>query len=162
PVPSGNSTPFNPNNLPNHKLIVAGVNNQGDFMHILQNKQTNAYGLYVMDGINNPKHYVNLETAPEIGQAIKFVLLDNDNVLLYATKTKIYAAIYGSSTPTFALRYTAAAGEEITSLNQYFQADYPKLDPSWQRTYISSNAKQLILGTYNGTEGKVHIMPLIN
>lgn len=161
-ISSSSSSLFNPNNLPNHKAIAAAVNNQGDFMHVLKNKQSANYGLYIMDGFNNPKHYVNLASAPEINEAISFVLLENQNVLLYATKTKIYAVIYGSSTPSFALRYTVAAGDEITSLNQYVQANYPKKDPSWEGNYISTNSKQLILGTYNGTEGKVHILPLIN
>lgn len=162
PVPSGNSSSFNPNNLPNQKPIVATVNNQGDFIHVLQDKQSGNYGLYVMDGVNNPKHYTNLATAPEINQAVEFVLLQHQSVLMYATKTKIYAVIYSTTTPTFALRYTVAAGDEITSLRQFFQADYPMRDISWSEPHISTNGKQLILGTYNGTEGKVHILPLIN
>lgn len=162
PVPSMNSTLFNPNNVPNHKPISAAVNNQGDFIHVLQHKQTGNYGLYIMDGFNNPKYYANLANAPEISQAIKFVPLLDQNVLMYATKTKIYAVVYSTTTPTFALRYTAAAGEEITTLNQFFQADYPKRDVTWSEPHISTNGKQLILGTYNGTEGKVHILPLIN
>lgn len=168
PVPSSAGV-FNPNQLPNKKNIAASVNNQGDFLHLLKDKTTNKYGLWILsaggyDSENwvitpsNPKKYVDLSNAPEIDQATQFAFLDNQQTFFYATKTKIYAVIYAATNPSFGLRYTAAANEEITSLKMYYQADYPLVS----RDFFSKNGKQLILGTYNGTEGKVHVLPIIN
>ena len=45
-----------------------------------------------------------------IGQELNaegFMLLDDQKVLYYATKTKIYAVLYGTGTPTFSERYSA-------------------------------------------------------
>lgn len=160
---------FNPNSVVNKANVAAGVSSQGDFLHVLKDKTSNKFELYVLDqgGYDNinyevipskPKRFVDLSGAPEIDQAIHFVLLDDQSVLLYATKTKIYAAIYSASTPSYGIRYTVAQGEEITTLKTYYQADYPHSS----RTYFERNGKQLILSTYNGTEGKVHILPLVN
>lgn len=162
PVPSA-SVPFNPNSVTNKVNVAAGVNQQNDFMHLLKDKTTGKFGIYILDagayGIaSKPKQFVDLSNAPEINQATKFLLLDNQQVLLYATKTKIYAAIYSSSVPIYDTRYTVAIGEEITSLKVYHQANYPKST----NPYFERNGRQLILSTYNGTEGKVHVLPLIN
>ena len=168
PVPSFAGV-FNPANVPNKVNVAAGANKQGDFLHLLKDKQTNKFELYILDGgswddVNwvvlpsKPKQYADLSGAPEIDQATQFVILDDQSVLLYATKTKIYAVMYSASTPSYGLRYTAAGGEEITTLRTYHQAHYPKETGP----FFSRNGKQLVLSTYNGSEGKVHILPLIN
>ncbi len=168
PVPAA-TVPFNPNDLPNKQNIAAGISNQGEFIHILKDKSTQKYGLYILSagGYDSenwvptpsvPKKFMDLSNAPEIDQAIKFLVLDNQQVILYATKTKIYAIMYSALNPAYGLRYTVASGEEITALSVYLQADYPMIN----RENFSRNGKQLILGTYNGTEGKVHVLPLIN
>ncbi len=167
-VPSA-ASPFDPSNITNKQNIAAGVNTNGDFIHLLKDRATQKFGIYILDGggydsddyvviPSKPKQFVDLSNAPEIDQAISFVILDNQQVLLYATKTKIYGVVYSTSTPIFGVRYAVASGEDITSLRAYYQADYPKQS----RNYFARNGKQLILSTYNGAEGKVHILPLIN
>ena len=105
------------------------------------------------------KAFFDLSTAPDINNAVHFVVLNDQNVLYYATKTKIYAVLFGTSVPTFSDRYTAAAGEEITTLQIYQQWDYPSRSGG---DFIATNNKQLIMSTYKGTEGKVYILPMIN
>lgn len=172
PVPSSTSH-FNPTAVPQKLNVAAAVNNEGDFIHLLRDKSTQKFELYILDrgGYDSntweviapkPKRYVDLSAAPEIDQAVHFVFLDDQQVLLYATATKVYAAMYSASTPSYGVRYTAAAGEEITSLRTYYQADYPKRFPDAQSPYFERNGKQLILSTYNGSEGKLSILPLIN
>ena len=163
---------FDPASIPGKVNLAAGVSQAGEFFHVLKDKNSNNVGLYVIDGggydddwnfINpSPKSFFDLSAAPDIQNAERFVLLDDQKVLYYATKTKIYAVLYGASTPTFSERYTANSGEEITTLQIYRQADYPKRSPDWDPPYISTNNKQLIMSTYNGTQGKVYIMPIIN
>lgn len=164
--------PFNPAQLPNMLNVAAGVNNGGEFIHVLKDKSTGKHGLYILDAgswdpatelaiDSKPKKYADLSGAPAIEQASKFVVLDDQQVILYATKENIYAIMYGGSTPTYALRYTATAGDEIASLKVYHQADYPKRSTS-DEAYFSKNGKQLILATNKGMTGKVHVLPLIN
>lgn len=161
--------PFDARNLPGKINLAAGVSNSNDFLHILKDKTSNNIGLYILSGgewddnfdLVPPvaKSFFDLSNAPDINNAIHFVILDNQNVLYYATKTKIYAVLFGTSTPTFAERYTAPAGEEITTLQIYQQWDYPV---RWEDDFIATNNKQLIMSTYKGTEGKVYILPMIN
>src|SRR5690606_40665109 len=44
----------------------------------------------------------------------------------------------------------------------YYQTDYPKRFADAQSPYFVHNGKQLLLSTYNGSEGKLSILPLIN
>ena len=77
--------------------------------------------------------------------------------MFYAKANKIYAVIFAGAIAIVEERYTVPAGESITTLDIYRQYGYPN-----QPSYISTNNKQLILSTYNGTEGKVRLLPLIN
>ena len=162
---------FDPASMPGKVNLAAGVAQNGDFLHVLKDKTSNNVGLYVVDGgrydddynfiAPSPKSFVDLSTAPDIQNAQRFVLLDDQKVMYYATKTKIYAVLYGASTPTFSERYTTNSGEEITTLQVYRQADYPK-KPIGDPSYISTNNKQLIMSTFGGSKGKVYILPMIN
>src|SRR5699024_2906742 len=94
--------------------------------------------------------------------AHKFVLPNNQKVLYYATDNKIYAVMYGGQTPNYELRYTVPPGETITTLQIYYQVDYPitgyrnTMNDNW----IDSNGRQLIMSTYDGSEGKVYLLPI--
>ncbi len=161
--------PFNAGDLPNKVNLAAGVTLSADFLHVLKDKSSGAVGLYILDGGRRDensnlvmpiaKAFFDLSTAPDINNAVHFVVLNDQNVLYYATKTKIYAVLFGTSVPTFSDRYTAAAGEEITTLQIYQQWDYPSRSGG---DFIATNNKQLIMSTYKGTEGKVYILPMIN
>lgn len=170
PVPGSTTGAFNPENVKNKENVAANVSNTGDFRHLLRDKTTNELTLYILDGgvyeypspiPPAPKAAFSLATAPEIDSATHFVFLEDQRILYYATNTKIYAMLYTSNTPTFELKYTAPAGEEITTLQVYKQAGYPH-DRRAANEYIATNNKQLILSTHNGSEGKVSILPLIN
>ncbi len=165
PIPSSTALAFNPIEVKNKVNIAAATNQTGDFIHLLKDKTTNDLSIYVFDGgisqyptpiPPSPKAFVDLSSAPEIGDAISFVFMDNQKVMYYATPTKIYAVMYASSNPVFELRHTAPAGEEITTLQVYNQAGYPLASE-----YIPTNNKQLIMSTYS-TEGKVYLLPIVN
>ena len=171
-MPDNNQAVFNAGHLPGKVNVAAGISQTGEFQHLLKDKNTGAYGLYVIEGgmydanwnilSPAPKAYVDLSGAPAIASAKYFVLLDDQKVMYYATDTKIYAVIYGASTPSFQERYTTTGAEKITTLQVYRQADYPKRSDGWDPPYIATNNKQLIMSTYNGTEGKVHLLPMKN
>lgn len=158
---------FNPTGLSNMVNLAADVNTTGDFLHLLKNTQTGEIGLYVLDGGASgspltppaPKSFFDLSNAPGIENATQFVFLDNQKVMYYATSDKIYAMLYGGGTPVFEERYTVPAGEEITTLQVFQQADYPF---DYNEDYLSGNNKQLVMSTYDGTEGKVYLLPFVN
>lgn len=163
--PSVTGKAFNPAALPNKTNLAAGISSDRGFLHLLKDRTSGNISLYVFDGgvsqsstpdPPQPVALFDLSNAPEINNATRFVLLDDQKVMYYATPTKIYAVLYGTSTPVYEERYTVPAGETITTLQVYRQTGYPLLT-----SYIATNNKQLILSTY-GTEGKVYLLPMIN
>jgi hypothetical protein len=164
--PSVSGKAFDPGNLPNKTNVAAGLGQDRERLHLLKDKTSGKLTLYVMNKsfydnsnilvIPSPKAVYDLSAAPGVDEAIKFVLYDEQRVMYYATTSKIYVMLFGGATPIFEERYTAPAGEQITTLQMFQQCDYP----FYSGDYIATNNKQLIVSTYNGTEGKVHIMPI--
>lgn len=163
--PSVTGKPFDPHNVLNKKNLAAGISSDRGFLHLLKDKTTGKVELYIFDAgalaspspvPPSPVALYDLAAAPDIDQATKFVLLDNQKVLYYATATKIYAVLFSTSSPVFEERYTVPAGEQITTLQIYQQVGYPM-----PGTYLPTSNNQLIMSTY-GTEGKVYLLPMIN
>lgn len=166
PVPDSTGAEFNPGDLPNKENVAAGLAQNGNFRHILRDTNTGNLALYTLTGgasgfpnAEPPEvlDYYDMSNAPDIENAEFFAISDNQQVLYYATSTTIYAMIYGSSTPVFEERFTVPAGEEITTLQVYQQTGYPRASE-----YIETNNRQLIVSTYDGSEGRVHLLPIIN
>jgi hypothetical protein len=157
----------NAGNYPGKVNVAAGISVDRGFLHLLKDKTTGVHELLVFDGGTNiygqpyiaPKAIkkIDLSGAPDIANATRFVMLDDQNVMFYATANKIYAVIFAGATAIVEERYTVPAEESITTLDIYRQHGYPNL-----ASYISTNNKQLILSTYNGTEGRIRLLPLIN
>ncbi len=157
---------FNPGNLPNKTNVAAGLGFSEEFVHLLKDKTTGKFNLYVFDkGINSPvsapvpRSNFDLSNAIGIAQATNFVILDNQRVMYYTSGNKIYAVLYGGASPIIEERYAVPAGETITTLQIYQQSDYP-----WGSAFLPSNNNQLVMSTYSGTagSGKVYILPMIN
>lgn len=168
PIPSVSGKAFNPGNLPGKVNLASGIGTDMDFLHLLKDKATGKVNLYILSAAGfdsdefvvlppQPKAVFDLSAAPGINEATKFVLYDDQKVMYYATSTKIYAVVYGSSVPLIEERYTAPAGETISTFQIYQDADYPFGD-----MFMSTNNKQLVMSTYNGSEGKVYILPIKN
>ena len=161
---------FNPADVQNKENLAAAVSNTGDFRHILRDKTTGEVSLYVLDGGQDdypndiispaPKALYDLSNAPGIDQAKHFTFLDDQRVMYYVSGNRMYAMLYGGSTPIFEERFTIPAGEEVTTLQVYQQADYPLRYES-DEPYLPTNNRQLILSTY-GSEGTVYLLPFVN
>lgn len=156
---------FDPSSVPGKTNLAAAINVDGDFLHLLKDNNSGDVALYILDGggyeypnyiAPAPKAFFDLSDAPEIENATQFVFLNDQKVLFYSTSTKIYAVLYGTSTPTYEERYTVPSGEEITTLQLYLQAGYPNRDP-----YLSTHNRQLVMSTYSN-EGKVYLLPFKN
>lgn len=156
---------FDPGNVPNKVNVAAGLGVEEEFVHLLRDKSSQELTLYVFNKAgedypniipSTPKAKFDLSQAPGITEAKHFVINDAQRVLYYSSGNKIYAMLYGSSTPVFQERYAVAAGEEITTLQVYQQSNYPTMEGP----FISTNNRQLIISTYDGKEGKVSIIPI--
>jgi hypothetical protein len=161
-VPANATTAFNATNVPNKIVMEAGLGVAGDFLYVLKDKTTSQVGLYVLSSgaVNNfpeAKSYFDLSNAPGISTATQFVLMDNQRVMYYISGTKLYGVVFSTSTAVVAERFTLPAGETATTFQVYLQADYPL-----GSSYLPTNNNQLILSTYNGSQGRVHLLPITN
>lgn len=164
--PSDNAGVFNPGDLPNKENLAAEVSDNNNFRHILRDTETGETALYLFDGGASdfpntippaPTALYDMTGAPDIDNANHFAISDNQSVLYYATDTKVYAMLFGGSEPVFEERYVAPAGDEITLLQIYQEADYPE-----GSEFLPSNNRTMIIGTYNGNEGEIHMVPITN
>lgn len=167
-IPANPIGAFDPATQTNMVNLAAGTGTNGDFRHLLKNESTGAIGLYIFDGgvsvypdiiPPSPIAFYDLTNAPDIAQAKSFVFLDDQKVMYYATDNKIYAVLYATSTAVIQERYSVPTGEELTVMQIYQQADYPFRSSG---SYLPLNNKALMMATYNGTEGKVYLLPFIN
>jgi len=158
---------FSGHNLPGKTNMAAGWTSDRGFLHVLKDKTSGAVGLYLLSGGTEdntgtiftqpfPLNFWDITSAPGIQNATLFTILDDQKVFYYASGNKIYAVMYGGSTPVVEERYSAPAGETITAMDIYRHPGYPLLD-----SYIATNNKMLLVGTH-GTEGKVHFIPMKN
>lgn len=165
-------TEFNPANVLNKLNVAANVNVNKEHIHILKDKISGDFGIYIIDegelGFGIPvlpraNKMIDISSAPEIANAVNFIICSDQKVIYYTVGHNVYAIIYSSSTITTELRYTST--EEITTLQMFNEANYPIAghDEDWQPLpFISTNNKQLVMSTYNGTEGKVLLIPIQN
>lgn len=157
------TSPFNPRGLQGKQVVAADVKVNHDFIHVLKDNTGGGMGIYVINADTygvppTPKRYLDISDAPEISAAEHFAILPDQDVIFYATKTKLYVVMYTADVPSYALRYTVPAGEEITTLQLFQQADYANRSQN-DPPYISTNNKQLIMSTYTGSQGSVYILP---
>ena len=111
----------------------------------------------------------DLSSNPEIGQSNFYACSNAEEVLFYATDTKVYSTtllVGGATTPL--LRYTAASGEKITGMQMHIRGGnmfLPSLtaptDYAQKRSMASGN-RLVVISTYNETtkEGKIIAIPL--
>lgn len=158
---------FDASNLPGQLNLAAGLSPDQDFLHLLKDKATGKVRLYVFTkGTTDggmitfppaPKQVIDFSDAPGIATAHHFVFAEDQRVMYYVSGDKVYAALFGSTTPSFQERYTLPAGAVLTALGIYQQGQYPTIAAT-----IPTHNKVLIMATYEGGEGKLTLFPMIN
>lgn len=152
------------------------------FMHEGYNKRV----LSVMKTRNLPQYYAyqlivgpengkmgyalhDLSSNPDIDQSKFYACSNGEEVLFYATDTKLYSTtllVGGATTPL--LRYTAESGEKITGMQMHIRGGkmfLPSLtaptDYDQKRSMASAN-RLVVLSTYNESTkvGKIIAIPL--
>ena len=164
--PSSTEGSFDPSTVENKVNLAASVGTDGTFRHLLKDENNGNIGLYIFDSGESvfpdiippsPIGFYDLTAAPEIQDAEHFTLLDDQKILYYATDTKLFAVLFPTETATIQERYTLNTGERFTTLKVYQDADYP-----FGSDYLPLNNKALLISTYDNTEGRVYLMPLVN
>ena len=100
---------------------------------------------------------IDLNSFPEIQDARFFEGTETQNVIYYATSTKIYSINLAIANPLVTLEYTAPEGEEITSMMAWKEyqgkVDYtnpnPNADADDKVIEVSNNNRMIVLSTYN-------------
>ena len=109
-----------------------------------------------------PLKIIDLNSFPEIQDARFFEGTETQNVIYYATSTKIYSINLAIANPLVTLEYTAPEGEEITSMMAWKEyqgkVDYtnpnPNADADDKVIEVSNNNRMIVLSTYNPQAGK--------
>ena len=90
-----------------------------------------------------PLKIIDLNSFPEIQDARFFEGTETQNVIYYATSTKIYSINLAIANPLVTLEYTAPEGEEITSMMAW------NADADDKVIEVSNNNRMIVLSTYN-------------
>lgn len=170
-IPS--DAPFNPNQLQGFtcKAMFTGDNNQ---MHIILQEKNPETGEALSNGKiysyvtqrvpwyddnasenGKPLKIVDLNSYPEIQDAQFFDATETQDVIYYATKTKIYGINLAVADPIVTLEYTAPTGEEITSMFIWKEwqgkIDYSNPNPNSDTPVLSvgNENRMVVLTTYN-------------
>lgn len=102
-----------------------------------------------------PLKVIDLNSFPEIQDAQFFQGTENQDVIYYATSTKIFSVNFAPSNPIVTLEYTAPEGEKITSMLAWKEyqgmVNFTNPNPSSDTKILtaSSNNRMLVLSTYN-------------
>lgn len=163
-----------------------GNTNIRDYHMILEDKSTKRRYSYVINatgGYDSPtkhglaKAVIDLDPAKctNIGDAIAFCATENQAVIYYATKNKIYAAGYPTWTDvSVSEEYSAPDGEEITGLLAWsdsnaggyvgYENPDPNATPDKKILEVYAQNRMLIVTTYNSTtkEGFVRTIAVTN
>lgn len=155
----------------NKESVGGGISSNEKLALILKDKSTGVHTIYsAYNGTELPAPQnmdevtsVDIPSGNDIENAKEFFVCDNQPVIYYSTSNAIYAINIQTGTPIVSKKYTASAGEEITSMKVYqqswYQANRKKAD-----TPIDSHNKTMLISTYNSASkaGKLIAIPIIN
>lgn len=171
-VDSGNSA-FDPANMGNMECLHLEEGQNSRILAIMKNKDTQKYGVYQLivaplsGKMGHSLH--DITNNPEMTNSKFYTCSSSENVLFYATDTKVYASslLFGGGTSP-ALRYTTQNGEKITGMQIHrmpgfmFLPNLSKPTDYSAKINVASTNRLVILSTYNETtkEGKIITLPI--
>lgn len=149
-VPEGSKI-FDPNNMPGYKVLAGGYGNKSDHRFIL--KKDNQIKLYTLNRTNPfaTRSEIDLSNAPEIDKAIDFLILRDQETLLYATKNNVYSVIFTADQPIYQLFYNTP--ENITNLEMLRKTGTKG---------VPYAEKCVLIITDQNNNGKIHAIKLGN
>jgi hypothetical protein len=174
-VDNSNPAPaFDPRNMGNKTCLNLEEGYNQKVFAVMKTRDMAQYYVYQVTAVNPVNGKMgyslhDLSNNPDIGLSKYYTCSNQENVLFYATDTKVYSTtlLVGGATNTN-LRYTVSSGEKITGMKMYIKGGkmyLPSLsapdDWSQRRTMASAN-RLLLLSMYNEStkEGKIIAIPL--
>ena len=139
-------------NLKQYDCIASGVNSSGSGSFILRNGNDMQlisipfYGLYLGADLRD------ISNAPNIRGAVGFYVCRNQNIIYYATSSKIYAMTLPSA-GGIEVKEVYSSSAPITHLWGFEQPRF---------TTMRMNRKAIIISTYTGSDGCIVTIPIGN
>jgi hypothetical protein len=173
-VDNSNPTPaFDPNNVGNKTCLFMQEGYNKRVLSVMKTRDFNQYYAYqlVVGPVSGKMGYAmhDLSNNPEINLSKFYACSSGEEVLFYATDTKVYSTtllVGGNTSPN--LRYTTESGEKITGMQMHIRGGTMYL-PSLtapndydQKLSMSSANRLVVLSTYNEATkiGKIIAIPL--
>lgn len=154
---SGTLGDINLANCPNLTTIATGLASGNWGYLLMKNKET---GKYFIIGIGKydsaPKRYYNVPDC-ELDNAISHAVSDKGNVFYFATKHDVWA-IQLQRDPIEVVKIYSST-DEITHMSFLRQA---KTTTDYYDPDLSTSSNLMLIATYDGTNGKLTTIPLLN
>ena len=155
-VPTKAGWDFNPKACPNWETVFSGYAPGKCACLLMKEKTSGEYGIFVGANFSAMQAFIKIPEC-ELDNAIGYAVNEQGNVLYFATAHDIYA-IQLDLTPAQVVKIHSFE-DEITHFSFFRQA--------WETTdYASSTLstckKILLAATWNGTEGKLTTLPILN
>ena len=175
PVDNASPAPaFDPNNLGNKTCLHMVEGNNKRVLAVMKTRDQPNYYVYqviVATPYTGKMGYSvhDLSNDPEMALSKYYTCSSKENVLFYATDTRVYSStlnVNGSTTSN--LRYTVSGGEKITGMQMhmyggrmYLPSKTAPNDYAQRQNVLAAN-QLLLLSTYNENtrEGKIIAIPL--
>ena len=172
-----NSTPapaFDPQNMGNKTCLNLQEGQNKRIVAVMKNRNLPQYYVYQVistNPVNGKMGYSvhDISSNPDITLSKFYTCSTAENVLFYATDSKIYSStLLVDGTNVTNLRYTVASGEKITGMNIYIRNGnmyLPNLTTPGdysQRSTLASAYRLVVISTYNDVTkvGKIITIPL--
>ncbi len=163
---------FDPVNYQNRTAIFADMGFNGiTHIFLMKNNETNNYEICQIQCRHDSDPIVVRDVAvipaelnAKLDKAVSYSTSLNEPVLYVASGNEVIAINFvAPSNVMHKVVYTAPAGENISAIKQFIQPNYRRYVSSFENYYKLSdlNAKALMVATYKGGEGKLHVIPQV-
>lgn len=174
-IPHITSGAFDPDNIGKKDALFMGYGNNDDIYTLFKAEEGNEYSLYTFtpqtlnpQGEFTPQSVYDFTNATDIDKAVAYETSSYEELLYYATDTKIYAALLTGRTPSVFERYTVAEpGAKITSIKLWRQAGQGRIKMKNEESEtgyseVMALGQMMMVTTYNEAtgEGKVICIPI--
>ena len=154
--------PFMLDEMPLGVVLLAKEKSTGAFKGLVMNANRE-------NGNNFAKSIFDFSSATDIDQAQFFDLNSGENVIYYATETKLYSVPTANMNATVQWEVLPGSGEKITGIKVYDfetggQCMYEGVDGNGRPTeaFLYSSTRMIMIFTYNEStqEGKITCVPI--
>lgn len=152
---------YDPLALQGYEAIGQVTSNGTEAFHVLRNTADKSISLfgYKPNASFTTSNAYTTAACPNIGKAQWFEGAGDRPVVYYATPETVYTGLLASGSMSATVGFNAPAGETITCIKLFADA-WTLYFSNSSETPSSSHHNVLMVATYNGSEGKVYLLPI--